>query len=180
MLERVHELDEAVDKWLEPRRTAALDRVFYGLSSAADHGMLWHAAGVLRRVPAPRTKVRGPVQRHARRRVGDHEPCREVTLPSRAPAGALRPRRAAPVRHAAADHVVVPVGPRGDGVHVPRRCSRRGIGAAPSGSRSQDSSRRAASTCECTMPPTWSPVQRSASHSAASPAAPSTDTEFEP
>ena len=50
MLDRVHELDEAVDKWLEPRRTAGLDRLFYGLSSAADHGMLWHAAGVLRAI----------------------------------------------------------------------------------------------------------------------------------
>lgn len=48
VLERVHELDEAVDKWLEPRRTAELDRLFYGLSTAADHGMLWHAAGALR------------------------------------------------------------------------------------------------------------------------------------
>lgn len=50
MLERVHELDEVIDKWLEPRRTATLDRIFYGLSSAADHGLLWHAAGVLRAV----------------------------------------------------------------------------------------------------------------------------------
>jgi undecaprenyl-diphosphatase len=48
--ERVQALDEAVDKWLEPRRSPALDRLFYGLSSAADHGMLWHAVGALRAV----------------------------------------------------------------------------------------------------------------------------------
>jgi undecaprenyl-diphosphatase len=40
--------DEAVDKWLEPHRSPALDRLFYGLSSAADHGMLWHALGAAR------------------------------------------------------------------------------------------------------------------------------------
>jgi len=47
-VERVHALDEAIDKWLEPRRSALLDRVFYSLSSAADHGMLWHAFGAVR------------------------------------------------------------------------------------------------------------------------------------
>ena len=46
-IERVHELDEAIDKWLEPRRTPELDRLFYGLSSAADHGLLWHAIGAV-------------------------------------------------------------------------------------------------------------------------------------
>jgi undecaprenyl-diphosphatase len=46
--ERVLALDEAVEKWLEPRRTPALDRVFYALSSAADHGLLWHALGAAR------------------------------------------------------------------------------------------------------------------------------------
>jgi undecaprenyl-diphosphatase len=41
--ERFAAFDERVDAWIEPRRSPALDRVFYGLSSAADHGMLWHA-----------------------------------------------------------------------------------------------------------------------------------------
>jgi undecaprenyl-diphosphatase len=50
VIDQVHALDEAVDKWLERYRSAALDRVFYGLSSAADHGMLWHALGVVRAV----------------------------------------------------------------------------------------------------------------------------------
>jgi undecaprenyl-diphosphatase len=44
--ERVTVLDERVDKWLERHRSPALDRVFYSLSSAADHGMLWHAVGI--------------------------------------------------------------------------------------------------------------------------------------
>jgi membrane-associated phospholipid phosphatase len=48
LVEQVHAIDEAVDKWLESYRNEALDRVFYGLSSAADHGMLWHALGALR------------------------------------------------------------------------------------------------------------------------------------
>ena len=48
LTERVHTLDESFEKWLEPRRTEALDRLFYGLSSAADHGLLWHAVGAVR------------------------------------------------------------------------------------------------------------------------------------
>lgn len=46
MPQAVVRLDEAVDKWLEPHRSPGLDRLFYGLSSAADHGMLWHAIGI--------------------------------------------------------------------------------------------------------------------------------------
>jgi undecaprenyl-diphosphatase len=44
----VRRFDEAVDKWLEPRRTPELDRFFYALSSAADHGLLWHVVGAAR------------------------------------------------------------------------------------------------------------------------------------
>jgi undecaprenyl-diphosphatase len=50
VLDAVHALDEAVDKWLERYRTPALDRIFYSLSSAADHGMLWHAMGAVRAI----------------------------------------------------------------------------------------------------------------------------------
>jgi undecaprenyl-diphosphatase len=46
--ERFTAFDERVDKWIEPHRSPALDRIFYGLSSAADHGMLWHAIGSVR------------------------------------------------------------------------------------------------------------------------------------
>ena len=45
--ERVTAFDEAVDKRLERHRSPALDRLFYSLSSAADHGMLWHGIGVV-------------------------------------------------------------------------------------------------------------------------------------
>ncbi|MFN8035621.1 MAG: phosphatase PAP2 family protein [Acidimicrobiia bacterium] len=46
--DRVAALDDAVEAWLEPRRSPALDRVFYSLSSAADHSILWHACGSVR------------------------------------------------------------------------------------------------------------------------------------
>ncbi len=48
--ERFTAFDERVDTWIEPHRSPALDRIFYGLSSAADHGMLWHAIGSVRAV----------------------------------------------------------------------------------------------------------------------------------
>jgi undecaprenyl-diphosphatase len=48
--DRIESFDARVDEWLAPHRSAALDRLFYGLSSAADHGMLWHAIGVARAV----------------------------------------------------------------------------------------------------------------------------------
>ena len=38
---RVHELDLRVDKFVDRVRGPRLDPVFYGLSSAADHGLLW-------------------------------------------------------------------------------------------------------------------------------------------
>jgi membrane-associated phospholipid phosphatase len=50
ILARVHALDETVEKRLERYRNDTLDRVLYGLSSAADHGMLWHALGAVRAV----------------------------------------------------------------------------------------------------------------------------------
>ena len=42
------QFDEAVDKWADSVRGPRLDPVFYGLSSAADHGLLWMAIGTLR------------------------------------------------------------------------------------------------------------------------------------
>lgn len=48
LFERVHELDEHIEKSLEPHRSPRLDAFFYRLSSAADHGLLWLAIGVLR------------------------------------------------------------------------------------------------------------------------------------
>ena len=46
--ERIDSFDARVDAWVERHRSPSLDRVFYGLSTAADHGMLWHAVGVAR------------------------------------------------------------------------------------------------------------------------------------
>ena len=45
---RVHALDEAIEKRLEPLRNPTLDRFFYSLSSAADHGLIWAAIGSVR------------------------------------------------------------------------------------------------------------------------------------
>jgi undecaprenyl-diphosphatase len=47
-LVRVRALDDAVDTWFDRIRSPALDPLFYGLSSAADHGLLWLAIGSLR------------------------------------------------------------------------------------------------------------------------------------
>ena len=48
--EVVTEFDERIEKWLEPRRSATLDDVMYGVSSAADHALLWLAFGAVRTV----------------------------------------------------------------------------------------------------------------------------------
>jgi undecaprenyl-diphosphatase len=46
----VRAFDDAVDRWVERHRGPGLDPLFYGLSSAADHGLLWTALGALRAV----------------------------------------------------------------------------------------------------------------------------------
>jgi undecaprenyl-diphosphatase len=45
---RVHELDVQIDTIVDRVRGPRLDPVFYGLSSAADHGLLWLLAGSTR------------------------------------------------------------------------------------------------------------------------------------
>jgi len=45
MFSRVHALDLRIDGWVERIRGPRLDPVFYGLSSAADHGLLWLLVG---------------------------------------------------------------------------------------------------------------------------------------
>jgi len=47
---RVQALDDAVDDWFDRIRGPVLDPVFYGLSSAADHGLLWLSLGSIRAV----------------------------------------------------------------------------------------------------------------------------------
>jgi membrane-associated phospholipid phosphatase len=47
LVDRVHTLDLAIDEWVDRVRNPALDPVFYGLSSAADHGLVWLGIGSL-------------------------------------------------------------------------------------------------------------------------------------
>jgi undecaprenyl-diphosphatase len=42
---RIRALDDAVDRWVDRYRSRELDPLFYGLSSAADHALLWIALG---------------------------------------------------------------------------------------------------------------------------------------
>src|SRR4051812_35786556 len=48
MLTRVYAIDLRIDAWIERIRGPRLDPVFYGLSSAADHGLLWLLIGSVR------------------------------------------------------------------------------------------------------------------------------------
>jgi membrane-associated phospholipid phosphatase len=48
MFSRVHALDLRIDAFVERIRGPKLDPVFYGLSSAADHGLLWLTIGAAR------------------------------------------------------------------------------------------------------------------------------------
>jgi membrane-associated phospholipid phosphatase len=46
--DHIRTFDARVDAWIDRHRSPALDRLFYGLSSAADQSLLWHAAGAAR------------------------------------------------------------------------------------------------------------------------------------
>jgi membrane-associated phospholipid phosphatase len=48
LLVRVGAFDDAVDRWVDRYRRRELDPLFYGLSSAADHALLWMAISALR------------------------------------------------------------------------------------------------------------------------------------
>jgi undecaprenyl-diphosphatase len=54
---RVHAFDAAIEARIEPYRNPVLDRIFYGLSSAADHGLIWGAIGGVRAVRSHDPKV---------------------------------------------------------------------------------------------------------------------------
>lgn len=60
LLARISAFDDAVDRWVDRYRRPALDPLFYGLSGAADHALLWMAIGALRaaRRRDPETGVR--------------------------------------------------------------------------------------------------------------------------
>jgi undecaprenyl-diphosphatase len=53
----VDAFDRGVSEWMEARHTPALDRFFYGLSSAADHSLLWFAIGTARAVRRGRPRI---------------------------------------------------------------------------------------------------------------------------
>ncbi|MGQ0823607.1 MAG: phosphatase PAP2 family protein [Actinomycetota bacterium] len=44
----IEAFDEVVERAFDRVRSPELDRIVYPLSSAADHGLLWHACGVMR------------------------------------------------------------------------------------------------------------------------------------
>jgi undecaprenyl-diphosphatase len=46
--DRIAAFDAAVDRAFDHIRTPAVDRIFYPLSSAADHSLLWHVSGAAR------------------------------------------------------------------------------------------------------------------------------------
>ena len=48
LLERIAAFDAAVDRQFERIRNPTVDKIMYPLSSAADHSLLWHTAGVAR------------------------------------------------------------------------------------------------------------------------------------
>jgi undecaprenyl-diphosphatase len=60
ILEQVASLDARVDAWIDTHRSPSTDRLMYGLSAAADHGMLWHVVGTARAIAAgnPRAALR--------------------------------------------------------------------------------------------------------------------------
>ena len=60
LVERVRAFDDVVDRAVERVRGPRLDPVFYGLSSAADHGLLWLtiASGVAARRGDPAVALR--------------------------------------------------------------------------------------------------------------------------
>lgn len=51
-LDRFAEFDARIDALVDGVRTPALDHLFYALSSAADHSILWHVIGALQSLRA--------------------------------------------------------------------------------------------------------------------------------
>ena len=87
LVKRVHELDLAIDDWVEQVRSPALDPVFYGLSSAADHGLIWLGHRLAHRGPPRRPGASGCAWAPRWGGVGPHERAR-----SRCASGGSGPR----------------------------------------------------------------------------------------
>ncbi len=153
VVSRVHAFDLRVDTMMErlPRPPAgppvlrAVERG--GSRSAVD--LRRRGARRVRRRPgrrvAPRCRARG--------RIGPHQRPDQGVLPPGAPDRRPPARRPAPVWHAPTHLQLVPVGPRGLGVHR-RRAPRRHARRTGAGSRSPPPSLPAGSTRGCTTPPT--------------------------
>jgi undecaprenyl-diphosphatase len=115
VMARVRAFDDRVDAWVERHRGPRLDPLFFGLSSAADHGLLWIALGAIRSArsgdPAPALRLaaamgvesaltNGPVKACFRRIRPPHDPASPVPFGA-LPYGMHRPRTSAfPSGHA--------------------------------------------------------------------------------
>jgi undecaprenyl-diphosphatase len=105
-------LDESVDAWVDRHRSSRLDPIFYGLSSAADHSILWHALGALRaartRDPTAGLRFGAVMAVESALTNGPIKACFRRIRPAEVPAGPLpygmhRPRTSAfPSGHATA------------------------------------------------------------------------------
>ncbi len=107
---RIRAFDDRVDAWVERSRSPRLDPLFYGLSSAADHGLLWIALGALRsaraRDPAPGLRLGAAMAVESALTNGPIKACFRRIRPPMEPAAPLaygmhRPRTSAfPSGHA--------------------------------------------------------------------------------
>jgi membrane-associated phospholipid phosphatase len=107
---RIRTFDDAVDRWTERHRSRRLDPLFYGLSSAADHGLLWIALGALRSAragnPAPGLRLGAAMAVESALTNGPIKACFRRIRPPLEPTGPLpygmhRPRTSAfPSGHA--------------------------------------------------------------------------------
>jgi membrane-associated phospholipid phosphatase len=110
VLAAVRALDDRVDAWVERHRGPRLDPFFYGLSSAADHGLLWTALGALRSArigdPTPGLRLGGAMGVESALTNGPIKACFRRIRPPHQPEGPLpygmhRPRTSAfPSGHA--------------------------------------------------------------------------------
>src|SRR5262249_36597184 len=110
LLSPVGAFDDAVDRCVARYRRRELDPLFYGLSSAADHALLWIAIGALRAArraePAVGVRVAGPPGAAAALANGRSKRAFRPIRPPRPPPGPLpyglrRPRTSAfPSGHA--------------------------------------------------------------------------------
>ena len=82
---RVQALDDPVDEWFERIRRPALDPLFYGLSSAADHGLLWLSIGALRAAWRGDPGDCAPPRRFDGSGVGADQRADQAVLPARPP-----------------------------------------------------------------------------------------------